>query len=124
MTHTPGPWYWDVREKYNVFRLCSPIRGMLIVMDFTRWGMQSAQPRFSDRNGERRGGIMEDGSKIDLSKNPDACLIAASPELFEACKAAEVWMIDFLNDTHAGNLTAGEVVKKLTVAIDAAIAKV
>jgi hypothetical protein len=89
--HTPGPWFWDVRKKYNVFRLCSPIRGTLIVMDFSRWGMQSAQPRFSDRNGEKRGGIMEDGSKIDLSKNPDARLIAAAPDLLEACRAALKW---------------------------------
>jgi hypothetical protein len=92
MAHTPGPWMWDVRPKSKTFRLITPHSGQLIVMDFVRWGMQSAQPRFSDRNGERRGGIMEDGSTLDLSKNPDARLIAAAPDLLEACQAVHDWL--------------------------------
>lgn len=45
---TQGPWQWfgngDVRDIY----LATPDRGRLYVMQFDRWGMQSAQPVFRD----------------------------------------------------------------------------
>ncbi|SDX52653.1 hypothetical protein SAMN05216215_10128 [Saccharopolyspora shandongensis] len=45
---TPGPWGWfgntDVRHIY----LSTKYWGRQIVMDFARWGMQSARPRFAD----------------------------------------------------------------------------
>lgn len=77
MAATPGPWMWDQNE-YHVW-LCTPDRGRLIVMDFVRKGMQRAQPRFSDRGNERRGGIMYAADEIgNLYTNPDAAYIAAA----------------------------------------------
>lgn len=44
---TPGPWFWggnvDVRHIYLAASTC----GTPIVMSFTRWGMQGAQPQFA-----------------------------------------------------------------------------
>jgi len=44
----PGPWHWagntDVRHIY--LANWQPGRGRCVVMDFARWGMQGAQPRF------------------------------------------------------------------------------
>jgi hypothetical protein len=41
---TPGPWRWNVNPKGKSIRLES--QGGSTVMDFVRWGMQGAQPRF------------------------------------------------------------------------------
>lgn len=90
MKHTPGPWDWFVRED-GVIYLATPNRGRLIVMDFGRKGMRGAQPRFAHwdgiANGAERmkfGGIMEDGIKVGQKIHPDAQLIAAAPDLFDA----------------------------------------
>ena len=40
---TQGPWFWDVNKHTWHVLLEGPKR---IVMDFVRWGMGSAQPRF------------------------------------------------------------------------------
>lgn len=43
---TAGPWMWyGCYENQNI-TLCTKDDGMLYVMDFVRWGMQNAQPRF------------------------------------------------------------------------------
>jgi hypothetical protein len=86
MKHTDGPWFWEKRD--NRIKLVSPPHGYCTVMDFTRMGMQGGQPRFSDRNGEPRGGVMVNADQLDLSANPDACLIAAAPQLYEELKHA------------------------------------
>lgn len=41
--HTPGPWEWDLRPGTHSVSLMS--RGF-VVMDFVRWGMERAAPRF------------------------------------------------------------------------------
>jgi len=56
-------------------------------MDFVRWGMNDAQPRFSDRGDQPLGGIMHPAYELDLNQHPDARLIAAAPEMLEALKA-------------------------------------
>jgi hypothetical protein len=56
-------------------------------MDFVRQGMRGAQPRFSDRNGEPRGGLMHKADNLDLTAHPDAMLIADAPALLDALEA-------------------------------------
>lgn len=91
MTHTPGPWFWEIRERQSNVRLYTPKNGSCTVMDFTRLGMQKAQPRFSNRNGLPLGGIMIEATKLDLDHHPDACLITAAPDLLESCKELLAW---------------------------------
>jgi len=81
VTTTPGPWYWENNVKCIGVRLYTPKCGHSLVMDFVRQGMQSAQPRFSDRCGQPLGGVMIDAMRLDLDTHPDAQLIAAAPEL-------------------------------------------
>ncbi|AEW94640.1 MULTISPECIES: hypothetical protein [Streptomycetaceae] len=42
----PGPWRWRGNTASRHLRLQSPQRGGMTVMDFVRWGMQGARPRF------------------------------------------------------------------------------
>lgn len=50
----PGPWFWwgnvDVQRISLVGRR-NLRAGIMTVMDFTRWGMQGAQPQFCDERG-------------------------------------------------------------------------
>lgn len=43
---TPGPWAWTINKRSRDVRLYAQHSGQLTVMDFVRYGMQSAQPRF------------------------------------------------------------------------------
>lgn len=44
---TPGPWRWEVNLGSRTIRLCGGVpRYDLTVMDFVRWGMGNAAPRF------------------------------------------------------------------------------
>ncbi len=75
---TTAPWYWE--EGYGTFRLYTPKNGHCTVMDFTRFGTRSAQPRFSDRAGQPLGGIMINAKDLDLDTHPDAQFIAHARE--------------------------------------------
>jgi hypothetical protein len=43
---TEGPWQWFGNTKLNEVYLATKDRGRILVMDFVRWGMSGAQPRF------------------------------------------------------------------------------
>lgn len=107
---TPGPWGWFGNASYrpSVY-LATRHSGRRYVMDFVRWGMQGAQPRFQPA----RFGMVDakdliqfevgdqsvrgiDAAKADTSvyrldvrgiDAPDARLIAAAPELLDALDA-------------------------------------
>lgn len=53
--HTPGPWKWFGNASSNHVYLATDHSGRRYVMDFTRWGMRGAQPRFQPE--QRRGMI-------------------------------------------------------------------
>ena len=95
---TPGPWQWYGNTKFNQIYLATINRGRIIIMDFVRWGMQYAMPRF------QLNGIMEPAKDLvcyerDYRKNfvglnhPDAIFIAAArdgwPHAIERALAAE-----------------------------------
>jgi len=90
--HTPGPWAWcgygSVRNLYLMAH--APMRP--VVMDFTRWGMTGAAPRFNVDGIMHRADELLDTighSKTIVGINhPDARLIAAAPDLLAACEAA------------------------------------
>ena len=96
--HTAGPWRWELNPKHRQMRLCGGVpRYDLTVMDFVRWGMGGAAPRFREpeptrlnimHRAEKWGAVVpgrehhEDWFRaID---HPDARLIEAAPDLLAA----------------------------------------
>jgi ribosomal protein S15P/S13E len=70
---TPGPWRWYINKRSRDIRLEAEHSGRLIVMDFVRWGMQCAQPRFRTQPHD----LMTEYS--DCVPHADAGLIAHAP---------------------------------------------
>lgn len=96
--HTPAPWHWELNEKSKWVELQGP--GGLIVMDFRRWGMTNATPRF--RDGSERDllapaqafGVTVTGREHHAAwfkrlNHPDAHLIAAAPAMLASLKELE-----------------------------------
>lgn len=112
--HTPGPWQWFGNANSNAcpsVYLATVHGGRRYVMDFVRWGMRGAQPRFQPE----RGGMIDakdllqfevgdqsivgiDAARKDASvyrydvrgiNSADARLIAAAPEMLAALIAQE-----------------------------------
>jgi hypothetical protein len=90
--HTPGPWAWRVNRSARQVELVARHSGTLLVMDFDRWGMQRAEPRFRD------SGLMVNARELTATipgeehnehwyrtlEHPDARLIAAAPTMLAA----------------------------------------
>lgn len=109
---SPGPWRWELSEYAKQLQLCGGKRGRsreydCTVMDFVRWGMRGAAPRFLADDGtrvpllERAGkfGAVVAGREhharwFKSVNNPDAHLIAAAPDLYQALSEA----LGFLQD--------------------------
>lgn len=103
---TPGPWAWFGDALTNWLYLATEHSGRRVVMDFARWGTRSAQPRFRSQRGIMvpanelvtfevggRGVVGVDAARNDESvyrftidgiDHPDARLIAAAPDLYQA----------------------------------------
>lgn len=100
---TPGPWRWEFNEKHKALHLVGgkPMYDLTII-DFERWGMHKATMRMRDttqdgfnlmyRVHERKDWIYPETGREhhkswhQLLAHPDAQLISAAPDLYEACK--------------------------------------
>lgn len=142
--HTPGPWAWFGNARSNSLYLATVHGGRRYVMDFTRWGMRGAQPRFQPGN---RGMVDAkhllqfevgdqsiigvEAAKKDTSvyrmdvrgiNSADACLIAASPDLLYAAKEARRY-VEYLSGsdrTFVGSGMPSDCLKMIDAAIDKA----
>jgi hypothetical protein len=105
LTHTPGPWRWEYNAKHRSVHLVGgkPMYD-LTVMDFERWGMHGAVPRFIEPS-ESSNGLMLMHRLCDRQDwiapfenrehhahwcaavtHPDARLMSAAPDLLAALK--------------------------------------
>ncbi len=100
MSHTPGPWRWELNPASKQVRLVGgKVKYDLNVMDFVRYGMSNAAPRFNverrehlhlmtraDELGSIVPGREHHAEWFQSVNHPDANLIAAAPVLLEACE--------------------------------------
>lgn len=125
---TPGPWQWDVSLTSKRAKLMGgTVRYDLLVLDFIRWGMGGAKPRF--RTGPDNMNVMrpvEDFAVVApgrehhadwfrLVNHPDAKLIESAPDLHAAAAMA----LAFIERLEPDSGTVGELcVRTLRAALD------
>ena len=102
--HTPGPWRWEYNAAHKSVHLVGGRPQYdLTVMDFSRWGMGGAVPRFRDTAVDGMDLMDRLCDKPDwiapatgrehhkhwfqLVTHPDARLMAAAPEMADALRA-------------------------------------
>lgn len=88
--HTKGEWYWKLNESSKQVDLVG--KQFWIVMDFVRYGMRSAAPRFIGKDGllyrAEHWGVKVLGREHHAEwykalDHPDAKLIEKAPELLQ-----------------------------------------
>lgn len=81
---TPGPWQWFGNTNHHEVYLATTDRGRVFVMDFARWGMSSAQPRFQVAlNGRDDSGVMRSVGEMAKNEEMSKPAVPFGP-LFEA----------------------------------------
>lgn len=124
-TATPGPWKWSVAECNHEIQLVTDHSGQYYVMEFERWGMQSACPSFQVYEWYS-GPVRERGSKgmvradklakslpgkehhhgfDDYIDHPDAAFIAHSREDMEWLLSEVDALNELLTASKAGQVT-------------------
>ena len=105
---TPGPWRWELNLKSKRIQLCGGVPQFdLIVMDFVRWGMGGAAPRFNvetkpnlnvmkraDEMGTVVHGREHHSEWFQEIFHPGAALIAAAPDLLAASESTVLRLAD------------------------------
>lgn len=116
---TQGPWKWVLNKKCHQIQICGGVpRYDKIVMDFKRYGMGNGAPRFNHELGtdfnvmERADlfasvvtGREHHADWFQSIDHPDAHLIAAAPELLQAC----VESLSFITEMHSQGMIPDKV---------------
>lgn len=110
---TPGPWRWEVNQSLKQIQLLGGIPKFdLIVMDFVRYGMSGAAPRFNNSVQPTNLNLMvraeefaypvegreHHSSWFKNIEHPDAKLIASAPDLLKLAIALRNGRIPSLNE--------------------------
>lgn len=102
--HTPGPWRWELNRASQSVELCGggvcPGTFDWRVLTFRRWGRNRAQPEFWTWEGNLGNPELAKDLAAPVKNrehhadwfadidHPDARLIKAAPDLYEACVTA------------------------------------